>query len=97
MVAVISGNGLGLGNTSLTQLGQGQGGSPKLGQAANGSYVNAATGNLVLQSNDEGLVFDGLPLNMLRTYNSLGQLSGNDGWSYGFSRNLNGLTGTLNT
>jgi YD repeat-containing protein len=96
MVAVISGNGLGLGNTSLTQLGQAQGGSPNLGQAANASYVNTATGNLVLQSNDEGLLFDGLPLNALRTYNSLGQLSSN-GWSYGFSRNVNGLTGTLNT
>jgi len=97
MVAVISGNGLGLGNTSLTQLGQSQGGSPSLGQAGNRSYVNAATGNLILQSNDEGLLFDGLPLNVLRTYNSLGQLNGNDGWTYGFSRNVNGLTGTLNT
>ena len=97
MVAVISGNGLGLGNTSLTQLGQTSGGSASLGQAANSSYVNTATGNLVLQSNDEGLLFDGLPLNVLRTYNSLGQLNGNDGWSYGFSRTVNSLTGTLDT
>ncbi|RUL72743.1 LysM peptidoglycan-binding domain-containing protein [Dyella choica] len=96
MVAVIAGNGLGLGNTSLTQLGQSQGGSPSLGQAGNRGYVNTATGNLVLQSADEGLLFDGLPLNVLRTYNSLGQLS-SSGWSYGFSRNLSGLTGTLNT
>jgi hypothetical protein len=97
MVAMISGNGLGLSNTSLTQLGQTSGGSPGLGQAANSSYLNTATGNLILQSNDEGLLFDGLPLNVLRTYNSLGQLNGNDGWTYGFSRNLNSLTGTLNT
>ncbi len=97
MVAVISGNGLGLGNTSLTQLGQTSGGSPSLGQAANSSYVNTATGNLVLQSNDEGLLFDGLPLNVLRTYNSLGQLNGNEGWSYGFSRTVSGLTGTRDT
>jgi YD repeat-containing protein len=96
MVAVITGNGLGLGNTSLTQLGQSQGGSPSLGQAGNRSYVNSATGNLILQNADEGLLFDGLPLNVLRTYNSLGQLSSN-GWSYGFSRTVNGLTGTLNT
>ncbi|WP_284322011.1 DUF6531 domain-containing protein, partial [Dyella acidisoli] len=96
MVAVITGNGLGLGNTSLTQLGTAQGGSPSLGQAGNRSYVNTATGNLVLQSADEGMLFDGLPLNVLRTYNSLGQLSSN-GWSYGFSRNVSGLTGTLNT
>jgi YD repeat-containing protein len=98
MVAVITGNGLGLGNTSLTQLGQAQGGSPNLGQAANSSYVNAATGNLILQSNDEeGLLFDGLPLNVLRTYNSQGQLNGNNGWTYGFTRNVNSLTGTVNT
>ncbi|MFK2891062.1 RHS repeat protein, partial [Dyella flagellata] len=96
MVAVIAGNGLGLGNTSLTQLGQSQGGAPSLGQAGNSSYVNTTTGNLVLQSADEGVLFDGLPLNVLRTYNSLGQLSSN-GWSYGFSRHVNGLTGTLNT
>jgi YD repeat-containing protein len=96
MVAVITGNGLGLGNTSLTQLGQSQGGSPSLGQAGNRSYVNSATGNLILQNADEGMLFDGLPLNVLRTYNSLGQLSSN-GWSYGFSRTINGLTGTLNT
>ena len=97
MVAVISGNDLGLGNTSLTQLGQTQGGSPSLGQAGNRSYVNTVTGNLILQSNDEGLLFDGLPLNVLRTYNSLGQLNGNDGWTYGFSRSVNGLAGTLNS
>ncbi|HEY9133215.1 MAG TPA: hypothetical protein VIM98_15785, partial [Dyella sp.] len=69
MVAVVSGNGLGLGNTSLTQLGGAPGGSPSLGQAGNASYLNTATGNLILQSADEGLLFDGLPLNVLRTYN----------------------------
>jgi len=97
MVAVISGNGLGLGNTSLTQLGQTQGGQAALGQAPVNQYLNAATGNLILQNADEGLLFDGLSLNLLRTYNSLGQLNGNDGWSYGFTRNVGGLTGTLNT
>ncbi|MGC1551131.1 MAG: hypothetical protein WA777_21615, partial [Rhodanobacter sp.] len=97
MVAVISGNGLGLGNTSLTQLGQTQGGQAALGQAPANQYLNTATGNLILQNADEGLLFDGLSLNVLRTYNSLGQLNGNDGWSYGFTRNVGGLTGTLNT
>ena len=97
MVAVISGNGLGLGNTSLTQLGGAQGGSPSLGQAGNAGYVNAATGNLILQSADEGLLFDGLPLSVLRTYNSQGALNGQADWRYGFSRSIGGLTGTLNT
>jgi len=97
MVAVISGNGLGLGNTSLTQLGNAQGGAATLGQAGNASYVNAATGNLILQSANEGLLFDGLPLNVLLTYNSLGSLNGQPNWSYGFSRSIGGLTGTVNT
>ncbi|MHB1059459.1 MAG: hypothetical protein ACYC0F_16420, partial [Rhodanobacter sp.] len=97
MVAVISGNGLGLGNTSLTQLGQAQGGTASLGQAGNTAYVNGATGNLILQGMDEGLIFDGLQLNALRTYNSLGELNGQADWRYGFSRSIGGLTGTLNT
>jgi len=97
MVAVISGNGLGLSNTSLTQLGQTSGGQTSLGQAKVGQYLNLATGNLVLQNSDEGLQFDGLPLNVLRTYNSQGQLTGNQGWLFGFSRNLGAVTGTLNT
>ena len=97
MVAVVSGNGLGLGNTSLTQLGQAQGGAASLGQAGGGAYVNTSTGNLVLQNADEGLLFDGLPLNVLRSYNSQGQLNGQNDWRYGFSRSIGGLTGTLNT
>jgi YD repeat-containing protein len=97
MVAVIAGNGLGLGNTSLTQLGQTSGGQPNIGQAQVGQYLNLATGNLILQNADEGLIFDGLPLNLLRTYNSLGQATGNQGWLFGFTRNLNAVTGTLNT
>ena len=97
MVAVISGNGLGLGNTSLTQLGQAQGGAATLGQAGNAAYLNTATGNLVLRSADEGLIVDGLPLNVLRTYNSQGALNGPSDWRNGFSRSVGGLTGTLDT
>jgi len=96
MVAVISGNGLGLGNTSQRTLG-GQGGPAGLGQGGTTGNVNVATGNLVSQGVDEGVVFDGLSLGDLRTYNSLGQLSGSDGWRDGFSRSVGGLTGTLDT
>ena len=95
MVAVISGNGLGLGNTLQRSLG-GQGDPAALGQTGAANDVNIATGNLILQGADEGLLFDGLPLATVRTYNSLGQLSSN-GWSYGFSRTVGGLTGTLDT
>ncbi|HEX7814109.1 putative Ig domain-containing protein, partial [Dyella sp.] len=97
MVAVITGGGLGLGNTSLTQLGQAQGGAASLGQGGDAAYVNAATGNLVLNGVSEGLVFDGLSLNLVRTYNSFGQASASGHWSYGFHRSLGGLTGSLNT
>ncbi|MDE3071430.1 MAG: putative Ig domain-containing protein, partial [Pseudomonadota bacterium] len=97
MVAVIAGNGLGLGNTSLRQLGQGLGGQAAIGQNGVDQYLNAATGNLVLQNADEGLIFDGLSLNVLRTYNSQGQLTGNQGWLFGFSRSVGGLTGALDT
>ena len=97
MVAVIAGNGLGLGNTSLTQLGQGLGSQATIGQGNVAQVVNSATGNLVLQTQDEGLVFDGLSLNVLRTYNSQGQLTGSAGWQFGFSRSIGGLTGTLDT
>mgnify|MGYP001042125520 CR=1 FL=1 len=95
MVAVIAGNGLGLANTSLPPLGQGPGGQAVTGQGGVAQYFNAATGNLTLQNADEGLIFDGLPLAVLRTYNSQGQLTGNQGWLFGFSRSIGGLTGTL--
>ncbi|WP_266157646.1 LysM peptidoglycan-binding domain-containing protein [Dyella silvatica] len=97
MVAVIAGNGLGLDNTSLTQLGQASGGQGAIGQGRVNQYLNVANGNLVLQGQDQGLIFDGTPLNALRTYNSQGQLSGNQGWLFGFGQTVNGLSGTVNT
>ncbi|MET4674915.1 YD repeat-containing protein [Luteibacter sp. PvP120] len=97
MVAVIAGNGLGLDNAALGQLGQVQSGQATVGQAGVGQYVNIATGNLVLQGRDEGIVFDGTQLDILRTYNSQGKMAGTHGWSYGPSRSIGGLTGTVNT
>ncbi|WP_427851713.1 DUF6531 domain-containing protein [Stenotrophomonas acidaminiphila] len=90
MSAVFTGNGLGLFNTSLSQLGYGLGGGAGVGQGRDSQYVNAATGNLVWQSSDEHLVFRGLGVNLTRTYNSLGLLSevGGDGWVTGFERRV---------
>ncbi|MBN8801276.1 MAG: hypothetical protein J0H05_06340, partial [Stenotrophomonas acidaminiphila] len=90
MSAVFTGNGLGLFNTSLSQLGYGLGGGAGVGQGRDSQYVNAATGNLVWQSSDEHLVFRGLGVNLTRTYNSLGLLSevGADGWVTGFERRV---------
>ncbi|WP_448102750.1 RES domain-containing protein [Luteibacter jiangsuensis] len=97
MVAVIAGNGLGLGNTSLDQLGQAAGGQAGVGGAGTDQYLNIANGNLVLRDPGQSLVFDGTSLEMLRTYNSQGQLLGDNGWLFGFGRNIGAPTGTPNT
>src|SRR5262249_51786511 len=80
MVAIVAGSGLGLFNASSNTLGgagiAGQGG---LGQAGGRSYVNAASGNLVLQCQDEVLSGRGADLGLVRTYNSRGLLNDGDG------------------
>jgi hypothetical protein len=100
MVAVVSGNGLGLFNTSLTQLGFGLG-SSSLGQSREQQLVNIATGNLILQDQDENLTVRGLNTSFLRTYNSRGTVTGagQDGFVTGYERNLvlTGTPATLNT
>ena len=62
MVAVVAGTGLGLFNTSFTQLGGASGGSPTVGQSGERHYVNLANGNLVLQDVDETILTRGLPV-----------------------------------
>ncbi len=96
MVAVFTGTGLGLFNTSLTQLGGSSGGSSGLGQLRGGQSVNLATGNLVLQELDENLLVRGLSATLLRTYNSRGTVAGQgqDGWVTGFERRVT-LSGAL--
>jgi YD repeat-containing protein len=100
MAAVISSNTLGVLNSSLDVLGS-QG---ALGQAAQGHsgervYVNAATGNLVVQDTDEVLLGRGLDVNLLRTYNSQGLLSDDNGdsWRMGVYRKVSNLAGTVNS
>jgi YD repeat-containing protein len=97
MVAVISGNGLGLLGTSASALGLGSQGG--LGQSGASQYVNVATGNLVLQQRDEQLVAQGLLAGLTRTYNSLGGTGdvGAGAWLLGLDRRLGALSGTLNT
>jgi len=100
MVAVVSGNGLGLGNTSLNTLGsQGAVGKASEGQAGEQVYVNSSTGNLVIQDQDDYLAALGLDLPALRTYNSQGVLTDDLGgnWRMGVNERLLNLTGTVNT
>src|SRR5579864_2928148 len=100
MVAIVAGGGLGLERTSAWVLGsQGQLGQAQLGRGGDNVYVNAATGNLVVQTADEMLMGAGPNDPVARTYNSLGALSDDNGdnWRESVSRQVAGLTGTVNT
>ena len=99
MVAIVSGSSLGLGLTSLNTLGgSGLAGSALQGSSGERAYVNVANGNLILQDIDESLIAPGRDLYTVRTYNSLGVVSGSDGaWRLGVYRSVNDLTGTLNS
>ena len=83
MVAVIAGGSLGLERSSAWVLGsRGQLGQSSLGRSGENVYVNAVTGNLVIQRTDEMLIGTG-PDNMVgRTHNSLATTDGdnNDNW-----------------
>ena len=91
MVAIVAGNGLGLLNTSLNILGEaGVLGQRVLGQGSSRAFVNAVSGNLVLQMQDEQLAGGGLDLYALRTYNALGTLNDGDGdgWRWGYEQTV---------
>src|SRR6202008_1636789 len=82
---------------------QGQMGKTALGRGGDNVYVNAASGNLVIQNTDEMLMGVGPADPVVRTYNSLGALTGpysddnGDGWRESVSRQVLGLSGTVNT
>jgi len=100
MVAVVAGGGLGLERTSAWVLGsRGALGQAALGRAADNVYVNAATGNLVIQNTDEMLIGRGGDAIISRTYNSLGNLTDDNGdnWRASLQRRIYALTGTMNT
>ncbi|PWB29856.1 hypothetical protein DCO49_00360 [Stenotrophomonas sp. SPM] len=92
MVAVFTGNGLGLFNAGLSGTGTG---SARNGQGTDRQYVNVANGNLVFQSQDEQLLFRGISIGNVRTYNSMGTVAqfGADGWVTGFERRVELLQG----
>ena len=100
MVAIVSGNSLGLSLTSLATLGQ-RGTFGTAGQGRNGeqAFVNIANGNLVLQSFDDELVGRGLDIHAVRTYNSQGLLNDDNGdnWIVGAYGQRIQLSGTVAT
>jgi len=76
MVEIVSGAGLGLERSSALLLGtQGTLGSAAQGRVGDNVIVNAATGNLVIQSQDELLTGVGLNAVINTSYNSLGVLT----------------------
>ncbi|MDR6411297.1 LysM peptidoglycan-binding domain-containing protein [Paraburkholderia terricola] len=96
MVAIVTGNGLGLQSSSALGLGaRGQIGEASFGQTGEQIYVNAANGNLVIQDRDQLLLGQGVNSSLYRAYNSQGQLAG-DNWRPGGMRTVDGLSGTLN-
>src|SRR6266536_960477 len=100
MVAIVSGNELGLFNSSLNLLGKdGPSGQPNLGRSGERIYLNSATGNLIVQQQDEVLVGLGPDVALLRTYNSQGRLNDDnaDNWRLSVHKQLLALTGTVNS
>lgn len=91
MVAIVSGNGLGLLGGSAGVLGSGgQTGAAGLGQAGEGAWINAKTGNLLLQRQDELLAGRGPDIGVVRTYNSQGgfDFDNGDSWQLSLYRKL---------
>lgn len=80
MVAVISSELAGVFSSSSSVIGQaGRFGQANMGQAGEQLFVNAATGGLIVQGQDERLTNIGLNFGVLRTYSSFGDLNG-DHW-----------------
>ncbi|HWA90291.1 MAG TPA: LysM peptidoglycan-binding domain-containing protein [Rhizomicrobium sp.] len=105
MVAIVTGNGLGLDRSSskvFAQVGQSGGifGDASFGRFGENVYVNAFNGNLMVQRTDEVLVGQGPDDVISYAYNSLGLNQGymsQHGWQISDSRAVVGLTGTVNT
>ena len=100
MASIITGTGLGLFNTSANLLGSS--GNALVGRAgqSDGVYINSATGNVVIRSQDEFVSSIGLDTSLIRTYNSLGQMADDNGdnWQFNVSRLVSPVnTGTTVT
>lgn len=99
MVAIFTGGGSGLQNGSSGILGSaGQIGTAAQGRSGEQLFVNAANGSAVITQRDEFLVGRGPDVAIDRTYNSLGDMSDDNGdnWRQSTERYVHALTGTLN-
>ncbi len=99
MVAIFSGAGTGLERGSGNVVGAaGIVGVAGNGRAGEQIQLNAATGNLVISQRDEFLVGRGPDAAVSRTYNSLGDLSDDNGdnWRLGGQSHLTMVAGAVN-
>jgi YD repeat-containing protein len=100
MVAIVTGSGLGLERGSGFVLGSnGALGDASVGRLGSAVTVNAATGNLVIQNQDEVLIGQGPDSVLSRSYNSLGLLNDDNGdnWRASAQRSVVLVSGTVNT
>lgn len=100
MVAVVSGAGLGMFGSSVAALGGiGATGNAGVGRGNDRVFVNTATGNLIVQSQDERLSALGLDFSLVRTYNSQGLLNDDNGdnWRLNVHQRLYDLPDPVNT
>ena len=97
MVAIVSGQNLGLGLGKVNGLNDPALGQGQVGQNGQQVSINAATGNLVVQDQDTTLLDNGLDLGALRTYNSQGQFNTANGpsWAQGAAVKSVAVSGTL--
>ena len=100
MVGIVGGNSTGLNQKALSGIGL----RGTLGQASQGAkgekaFVNVSTGNLVMQGQDAFVEGRGLDLSLLRTYNSQGVATDDngDGWWVNGYRRLVNVSGNLNS
>jgi hypothetical protein len=90
MVGIVSGNGVGLSQANVTDASQrGNFGASQQGKTGENSFVNIATGNLIVQDKDQFVASVGDDVSVLRTYNSLGTVKddNNDNWWVGATKN----------
>src|SRR3954466_3086410 len=91
MVAVVTGNGIGLLDTSINTIGAaGVLGQSSLGQGNTRATINVVNGNLILQAQDATLAGCGTDLGATRTYNSLAAPGDApmDGWRWCYDQSI---------